>query len=83
MAMAVSGALAQQGDGTQVAFGVTIFKPNKVEATAERMRGIKAPPGFAVTPFATGLTNARIIAVAPNGDVYQWAEAEAAEARCQ
>ena len=70
MAMAVSGALAQQGDGTQVSFGVNIFKPNKVEATPERMRGIKAPAGFTVTPFATGLKNARILAVAPNGDVY-------------
>jgi len=70
MAMAVSGALAQQGDGTQVALNNNIFKPNKVEPTPERMRGIKAPAGFTVTPFATGLKNARIIAVAPNGDVY-------------
>jgi Raf kinase inhibitor-like YbhB/YbcL family protein len=70
MAMAVSGALAQQGDGTQVALNNNIFKPNKLEATPERMRGIKAPAGFTVTPFATGLKNARIIAVAPNGDVY-------------
>jgi Raf kinase inhibitor-like YbhB/YbcL family protein len=70
MAMAVTGAYAQQGDGTQVALNNNIFKPNKVEATPERMRGIKAPAGFTVTPFATGLKNARIIAVAPNGDVY-------------
>jgi len=70
LAMAVSGAYAQQGDGTQVSLDNNIFKPNKVEATPERMRGIKAPAGFTVTPFATGLKNARIIAVAPNGDVY-------------
>lgn len=70
LAMAVTGAYAQQGDGTQVALNNNIFKPNKVEATPERMRGIKAPAGFTVTPFATGLKNARIIAVAPNGDVY-------------
>lgn len=70
MTVAVSAAFAQQGDGTQAAFGVNIFKPNKVDATPERMRGIKAPAGFTVTPFATGLKNARIIAVAPNGDVY-------------
>src|SRR6202012_1696416 len=31
---------------------------------------IKAPPGFKVTLFAHGLKNARIIAVAPNGDIY-------------
>ncbi len=28
-----------------------------------------APPGFKVTPFAEGLTSARFLAVAPNGDV--------------
>ena len=28
MTMAVTGAFAQQGDGTQVAFGINIFKPN-------------------------------------------------------
>ena len=38
MALAVSGALAQQGDGTQVSIRDNIFKPNKVEATPERMR---------------------------------------------
>ncbi|MFC5477864.1 YbhB/YbcL family Raf kinase inhibitor-like protein [Massilia suwonensis] len=70
LAMAVSGAYAQQGDGTQVSLDNNIFKPNKLDATPERMRGIKAPGGFTVTPFATGLKNARIIAVAPNGDVY-------------
>lgn len=70
MALAVSSAFAQQGDGTQASIGVNIFKPNKVDATPERMRGIRAPAGFTVTPFATGLKNARIIAVAPNGDVY-------------
>src|SRR5690349_19947267 len=42
----------------------------KVEATPELMKGIRAPAGFSVTPFATGLKNARIIAVQPNGDVY-------------
>ncbi|MGX4643874.1 YbhB/YbcL family Raf kinase inhibitor-like protein [Massilia sp. SYSU DXS3249] len=70
MAMAITGAWAQQGDGTQVSINSNIFKPNKVDPTPERMRGIKAPPGFTVTPFATGLKNARILAVAPNGDVY-------------
>jgi Raf kinase inhibitor-like YbhB/YbcL family protein len=34
------------------------------------MAQIKAPPGFKVTLFAHGLKNARIIAVAPNGDIY-------------
>jgi len=30
----------------------------------------EAPNGFAVTPFATGLANARFMALAPNGDVF-------------
>jgi Raf kinase inhibitor-like YbhB/YbcL family protein len=70
LGMAVGAAFAQQGDGTRASATANIFKPNKVEATPERMRAIKAPNGFTVTPFATGLKNARIIAVAPNGDIY-------------
>jgi Raf kinase inhibitor-like YbhB/YbcL family protein len=61
---------AQQGDGTNVGWSVHVFKPAKVEATPERIAQIKAPPGFKVTLFARGLKNARIIAVAPNGDIY-------------
>jgi Raf kinase inhibitor-like YbhB/YbcL family protein len=65
-----AGAWAQQGDGTDTGNPIHIFKPAKVEPTPQRMAGIKAPAGFTVTPFATGLKNARIIAVAPNGNVY-------------
>jgi Raf kinase inhibitor-like YbhB/YbcL family protein len=61
---------AQQGDGTNVGWAVHVFKPAKVDATPERLAQIKAPPGFKVTLFAHGLKNARIIAVAPNGDIY-------------
>ncbi len=69
--LALSGAaMAQQGDGTRVAIAASIFKPAKVDATPERIAALKAPAGFKVTAFATGLKNARIIAVAPNGDVY-------------
>ncbi len=63
-------ALAQQGDGTRVAIPIHIFKPEKVEATPERIAQLKAPAGFAVSTFATGLKNARILAVAPDGTVY-------------
>ncbi|KFI08521.1 hypothetical protein JN27_03980 [Massilia sp. BSC265] len=59
--MAAGAACVQQGDGTRFSAPSNVFKPAKVEATPERMRGIKAPPGFTVTPFATGLKNARII----------------------
>jgi Raf kinase inhibitor-like YbhB/YbcL family protein len=65
-----SQAQAQQGDGTNVGWTVHVFKPAKVEATPERIAQIQAPPGFKVTLFAHGLKNARVIAVAPNGDIY-------------
>lgn len=68
--LASAGAWAQQGDGTDTGAQIHIFKPDKVEPTLARMAGIKAPAGFTVTPFATGLKNARIVAVAPSGDVY-------------
>lgn len=65
-----SAAHAQQGDGTNVTISTTIFKPAKVDATPARIAALKAPAGFSVTAFATGLKNARILAVAPNGDIY-------------
>ena len=61
---------AQQGDGTRVAISTAIVKPDKVDATPERVAALKAPPGFAVSVFAAGLKNARIIAVAPDGTIY-------------
>jgi Raf kinase inhibitor-like YbhB/YbcL family protein len=68
--LACGQAYAQQGDGTNVGWAVHVFKPTKVDATPERIAQIKAPPGFKVTLFAHGLKNARIIAVAPDGDIY-------------
>ena len=53
-------AFAQQGDGTNVQYPVTVFKPNKVPATSERIAQLKAPEGFTVEAFASGLGNARI-----------------------
>ncbi|MGK5023389.1 PQQ-dependent sugar dehydrogenase [Janthinobacterium sp. RB2R34] len=61
---------AQQGDGTHVGIAAAIVKPDKVEATPTRVAAIKAPPGFTVSVFATGLKNIRIIAVAPDGTIY-------------
>nr|WP_315249603.1 YbhB/YbcL family Raf kinase inhibitor-like protein [uncultured Duganella sp.] len=61
---------AQQGDGTRVALATAIVKPAKVDASAERIAALKAPPGFTVSAFASGLKNIRIIAVAPNGNIY-------------
>lgn len=63
-------AFAQQGDGTDVPVAIHIFKPDKAPATPERLAGLKAPAGFTVSTFATGLKNPRIIAVSPNGAIY-------------
>jgi hypothetical protein len=56
---------AQQGDGTHVQLKTGVFKPPKVDAAPERIAQLKAPAGFTISAFATGLKNARIIAVAP------------------
>lgn len=63
-------AFAQQGDGTNIQYPVTVFKPNKVPATSERIAQIQAPEGFSVEAFASDLGNARILAVAEDGSVY-------------
>jgi len=70
LCLAFGAATAQQGDGTSFSTNINVWKPNKVAATPERIRALKAPPGFTVKAFATGLKNARIIAVAPNGNIY-------------
>lgn len=70
LSLAFGAATAQQGDGTKFSTNINVWKPDKVDATPERIKALKAPPGFTVSAFATGLKNTRIIAVAPNGDVY-------------
>jgi Raf kinase inhibitor-like YbhB/YbcL family protein len=68
--LAASAAVAQQGDGTDVQIAAKVFKPAKVEATADRIRQLKVAGGFAVNVFASGLKNTRILAVSPEGRVY-------------
>lgn len=63
-------AMAQQGDGTRLGIATVINKPAKVEPTAARVGALKLPPGFQISTFASGLKNARILAVAPDGTVY-------------
>ena len=63
-------ASAQQGDGTRVSIATVVNKPAKIEATPALIGALKAPPGFTVRPFATGLKNARIIAIGPDGSIY-------------
>lgn len=65
-----SPSVAQQGDGTDVSITTSVFKPNKVQPTSERLAQLKVPDGFSVEPFAQGLGNARIIAVSDKGFIY-------------
>lgn len=67
---APAAAFGQQGDGTSVSVQVSTVKPDKVPVTPERVKALKVPTGFAVNVFASGLKNPRMLAVAPNGDIY-------------
>src|SRR6516162_5543458 len=52
--------------------------PLETPPTANRSRVVAKPadgvlktmPGFSVAPFVTGMTGARVIRVAPNGDIF-------------
>ena len=68
--LGVAPAHAQQGDGTDLNYPVSIFKPNKVLPTSDKLAQLQIPEGFTVTPFASGLGNSRILAVAEDGTVY-------------
>jgi Raf kinase inhibitor-like YbhB/YbcL family protein len=75
LALALAAALplsvhAQQGDGSRTRHVSNVDKPAKVPATPERLAGLKVPAGFRIAPFATGLGNVRVLAVAPDGSVY-------------
>ena len=51
-------------------FPVNVFKPGKVDATDARVAQLKVPAGFTVSKFADKVGKPRMLAVAPNGDVY-------------
>ena len=66
-------ALAQTGDGSRTRHDSNVDKPLKVPATPERMAALRVPAGFRITPFASNLGNARILAVnrdSADGSVY-------------
>jgi glucose/arabinose dehydrogenase len=69
-ALTGSFALAQQGDGTDVPISTNVWKPVKTSADEAHIAQLRAPDGFKVNVFARDLKNARVVAVAPNGDVY-------------
>jgi Raf kinase inhibitor-like YbhB/YbcL family protein len=66
----VPAAFAQQGDGTDVTLMNNVWKPRKVPADEAHLAQLRVAPGFAVKVFARDLGNLRILAAAPNGDVY-------------
>jgi len=68
--LAAPGVQAQQGDGARVAITTHVWKPAKVAADDGRLAQLKLPDGFTASVFARNLKNARVVAVAPNGDVY-------------
>ncbi|MDO7877766.1 PQQ-dependent sugar dehydrogenase [Hymenobacter sp. ASUV-10] len=47
-----------------------IYLPKKLPATPERIASLKVPAGFTISPFAEGLDMPRMLALAPNGDLY-------------
>ncbi len=47
-----------------------VVRPQTVPATPERIASLKVAPGVQVSVFAEGLGQPRMIAVAPDGDVY-------------
>ena len=63
-------AAAQEEKPERSTAAANVLRPGKVDATPERMAALKTAPGLEVAPFATGLKNARILAVAPDGAVY-------------
>ncbi|OUJ71188.1 PQQ-dependent sugar dehydrogenase [Hymenobacter crusticola] len=47
-----------------------IYLPSKLPVTDARVASLKVPAGFTVTKYVDGLDMPRMLAVAPNGDVY-------------
>ncbi len=49
---------------------ITANRPERREFSATSVQELRVPPGFRVQVFASGLGNPRMMAVAPEGDVY-------------
>lgn len=67
---ATNSVLAQAQEPQTLQVDGNVFRPARVEATDARVAQLRAPPGFRVTRFAENLGNPRMMAVAPNGNVY-------------
>lgn len=61
----------QEGEGPVTSsIEGNVFKPALREATEERVRQLQVPAGFKVEKFAENLGEARMITIAPGGDVF-------------
>lgn len=70
LALTFGSANAQQGDGTQETIKIQVLKPDKIEATTERIAQLKLPEDFVIHPFAMQLKNVRVIATTPDNRVF-------------
>lgn len=68
--MAISPVFSQVNEPTRITVEGNVFRPAQVEATDVRVMQLRIPYGFAITKFAENLGKPRMLAVAPNGDVY-------------
>ncbi|UOQ67544.1 PQQ-dependent sugar dehydrogenase [Hymenobacter volaticus] len=57
-------------EGTPFKMTGNIYLPKKLPVTEERVKALTVPAGFTVTKYAEGLDMPRMLALAPNGDVY-------------
>ncbi|MBC7806450.1 MAG: PQQ-dependent sugar dehydrogenase [Akkermansiaceae bacterium] len=69
VATLVSGQGTPPKKTTRADIDAHIVKPALLEATSDRVAGLKSPEGFRIAPFAT-LQNPRMMAVTPDGTVY-------------
>ena len=64
------GMAGAQKPSIKESFQGNIFRPAEEKVTEKLIAGLKAPRGFKVSKFAGDLEKPRMLAVAPNGDVY-------------
>ncbi len=65
-----SGLTQESKQTTDVAILAHVLKPQKLDATPERIRALKLPAGFRISVYADGLGKPRMLAVADDGTVY-------------
>ena len=69
-------AQAHPEDNDRLAIPTAIFEPTARAPLPGDTSALKVPDGFAVSRFAERLGNVRMLAVAPNGDIYATRRAE-------